>query len=96
MAIIPLKVPIVCGSMTRDRLKFALYVDNFGVKYYSMDDAQHLILSLRKSYDITLDWAGTNYYGVKLQWHYKNGYVDMNMRGYVTKALRKYNHPPSK
>jgi endonuclease I len=54
-----------------------------------MDDAQHLILSLQNSYDITLDWAGTDYCGVKLQWHYKHGYADMSMPGYVTKGLRK-------
>ena len=34
---------------------FCLCVDDFGVKYYNVDDANHLLDALRKSYKITVD-----------------------------------------
>ena len=40
--------------------KFCSCVDDFGVKYFTKDDAQHLITSLKQSYDITIDWSGRN------------------------------------
>ena len=41
--------------------KFCLCVDDFGVKYLTKDDAQHLITTLKQSYDITIDWSGRNF-----------------------------------
>ena len=41
--------------------KFALVVDDFGIKYESKEDAQHLIDSLTPFYDITVDWEGTRF-----------------------------------
>ena len=35
--------------------KFCLWVDDFGVKYLTKDDANHLSTSLQKCYDITID-----------------------------------------
>ena len=37
---------------------FCLCVDDFGVKYYSKEDANHLSNSLRRHYDITIDEKG--------------------------------------
>ena len=34
---------------------FCLYVDDFGVKYFSKDDAQHLLNALDKNYKYTVD-----------------------------------------
>ena len=39
---------------------FCLCVDDFGVKYFSKDDAEHFIRAL-SDYKITIDWNGTNY-----------------------------------
>jgi hypothetical protein len=39
--------------------KFCLCVDDFGVKYFSTADADHLLNSLRQHYKISVDWAGT-------------------------------------
>ena len=40
---------------TRKR-NFCLCVDDFGVKYFSEDDANHLLNSLKKHYAISKDW----------------------------------------
>jgi len=79
------------------KTKFALCVDDFGVKYFSMDDALHLINALKSNYEISIDWKGEDYCGTKLKWNYKEKYVDMNMPGYINKALLKFQHtPPAK
>jgi hypothetical protein len=44
--------------------KFCLCVDDFGGKYFSMSDADHLLNSLRQHYKISVDWDGTNYCGL--------------------------------
>jgi hypothetical protein len=72
---------------------FTLCVDDFGVKYFSMADALHLIQAIKTNYDLTIDWAGKLYCGLTLDWNYKEGYVNISMPGYVTRALNKFNHP---
>ena len=69
------------------RLCFALCVDDFGVKYHNKEDVQHLIDSLRKHYEISIEWTGANYCGAKLTWNYDQAYVDMHMPGYIINAL---------
>ena len=65
------------------RTKFCLCVDDFGIKYYSKADADHLLTALRQTYKITTDWTGTHYYGLTLKWNYDGGYVDISMPGYI-------------
>ena len=81
------------GRHRTKRTTFALCVDNFGVKYFSTADATHLINAVRVHYDLTIDWTGILYCGLTLNWHYHKGYVDISMPGYVTRALKKFNHP---
>ena len=76
--------------------KFCLCVDDFGIKYYSKADADHLLSSLRKNYEITVDWKGTNYCGLSLKWDYINGTVDISMPGYIDSLLHKLKHPTPK
>ena len=45
--------------------KFALCVDDFGVKFFSKEDAFHLINALKTKYEISQDWAGNNYSGLR-------------------------------
>ena len=40
------------------RLAFCLCVDDFGIKYYDKQDAQHLLDSLHKYYKTSVDWSG--------------------------------------
>ena len=61
------------------RTKFCLCVDDFGVKYFNEDDAQHLISALRDAYDIMVDKTGSNYCGLSIAWKYGKGYADISM-----------------
>ena len=73
--------------------KFCLCVDDFGVKYFAKQDAEHLISALQtSSFIVTTDWKGKNYCGLTLDWNYDAGYVDISMPGYVQAALHKFQH----
>ncbi|KAL7477238.1 hypothetical protein ACHAW6_003051 [Cyclotella cf. meneghiniana] len=39
-------------------IKFVLVVDDFGINYLKKEDLDHLIKSLKKYYDITVDLKG--------------------------------------
>ena len=51
---VPFKTGL-CPPKTR-KTTFCLYVDDFGVKYFSKDDADHLLESLKKHYSISTYW----------------------------------------
>ena len=75
---------------------FTLVVDDFGVKYSSKDDAQHLINALQEHYQITIDWTGGKYIGITLDWDYAGRKVHLTMPNYLAKALERFNHPKPK
>ena len=74
------------------KTKFCFSVDNFGIKYYSNDDAQHLFTCLSKHYKHTGSWAGNNYCGMTLDWQYQEGYFAVSMPGYVDKVSKQLQH----
>jgi hypothetical protein len=74
---------------------FTLCVDDFGVKYFSKADANHLIAAVKIEYECTVDWSGSLYCGLNLKWNYDEGYVDVSMDGYVKRALKRFKHVPS-
>ena len=65
-----------------------LYVDDFGIKYFKKEDAEHLLTFLSKHYTYIMDWGGKNYCGFSIDWHYDEGYVDISIPGYVRKGLK--------
>ena len=73
---------------------FTLCVDDFGVKYFTKGDAEHLIAAIQANYECIVDWIGSTYCGMNLQWNYDQEYVDVAMHDYVNRALTKYNHTP--
>jgi hypothetical protein len=75
---------------------FTLAVDDFGIKYFSPEDAHHLLEALRTNYSLTTDWSGAAYLGFKIDWDYTNRHVDISMPDYVPKALLTLRHPPPK
>ena len=77
------------------RAIFCLCVDDFGIKYYSKDDANHLLQALGTKYKYTTDWKGTHYCGLTLQWNYDQQYVDIIMPGYIKKALQRLKNIPT-
>jgi hypothetical protein len=48
---------------------------------------------IKKNYNISIDWNGTAYCGLTLEWYHKNRTLDLYMPGYIKAALHKYQHP---
>lgn len=75
-------------------ISFTLIVDDFGVKYVNEKDVKHLMSVLKEFYEISVDWTGTKYVGLTLDWDYHRGKVHLSMPGYVKKALERFDHQP--
>ncbi len=73
-------------------LMFDLCTDDFGVSYENQDDALWLIDLLLKRYELTVDWTGSTFLGLHLDWDYENRTCDISMPGYITKALGVFQH----
>ena len=58
---------------------FTLVVDDFGIKYIRRQHAEHLIGVLKEFYKVEVDWDGSLYCGITLDWHYEDKYVDISM-----------------
>ncbi len=76
---------------------FTLDVNDFAIKFTKMEDAQHLIETLKQDYTITIDWGATKYIGLTIDWDYNKGQVHVHMPGYLDKVFLKFKHvAPSK
>ena len=72
---------------------FLLVVDDFGLKYTSEENAQHLIDAIKDLYEITVCWEGDQYCGLHLEWDYEARTVDLYMpAGYIERALIRFQH----
>ena len=76
--------------------KFCLCADDFGVKCYSKDNADHLCNSVSANFRCTVDKEGANCCGLSLSWNYKLGYADTSMPTCVPKALKRVNYQSHK
>ena len=75
---------------------FTLVVDDFGIQYSSNEDANFLINALRSHYTITMDWSGSRYCGLHIEWEYQKREVTISMTEYVSQELHKFQHLPPK
>ena len=76
-------------------ISFTLCVDDFGIKYTRKQDIDYLINTIQQHYKVTIDWTGSNYLGLTLDWDYNNKTVDISMPGYI--EATRFQHPiPSK
>ena len=66
---------------------FCLCIDDFGIKYFTKADADHLLNTLQQNYTLSINWEGKNYLGLQLDWNYTHGYVDVSMPEYIPKLL---------
>ncbi len=73
-------------------ISLTLVVDNFGVKYVGREHVDHLIKCIKKKYELTKDWSGNLYCGIKLLWDYHQCTLDTSMPGCIKKLLQKYKH----
>ena len=51
---------------------FTLLVDDFAIKYSSLENAKHLLHALQAKYTISEDWEAKIYIRITLKWDYKN------------------------
>jgi hypothetical protein len=74
-------------------ISFTLVVNDFGIKFVGKENAEHLITSLKSTYQkLTEDWSGSLYYGITLDWDYVGQTVNISMPGYIRKKLQEYMH----
>jgi hypothetical protein len=77
------------------KFMFALVVDDFGIQFSNVTDAQHLLAALKHDYEaITVNWTGFLFCGITLTWDYQHRTVDLSMPGYVKKALAEFDFTP--
>ena len=69
---------------------FPLVFDNFGAKYVGKDTAEHLIQALKKLYTIDINWTGSLYCGLTINWDYNKRVCDISMPTYIQEALHKF------
>ena len=75
---------------------FSLIVDDFGVKYTGKENSDHLIQALQKLYTISIDWTGSLFCGLTIDWDYASRTCDISMPEYLQTALLKFQHPTPK
>lgn len=68
-------------------IKFTLVLDNFGVKYISEENKQHLIDALQSTYHIDINDSRDKYCSLNLIWDFFKQCVHVLMPGYVKQAL---------
>ena len=71
------------------RTRFCLCVDDFGVKYFNQEDADHLLNALRQHYKVSVDYEGKNYCGLQISWNYEKRFVDISMPEYIDRLIHK-------
>ena len=82
-------VPGLWRHKTRPTV-FTLIVDNFGIKFLSKNDLDHLIGVLGKYYNEKVNMKGQEYLKIELDWDYDNGQVHLSMEPYLKKALAQF------
>jgi endonuclease I len=63
------------------------------MKYAGHEHAAHLMVAIKTHCEISSDWTGSAYCGLKIDWDYKNITLDLSMPGYINAALHKYQNP---
>ena len=66
---------------------FTLCVDDFGVKYCSRVDTDHLLDALCDLYIISVDWKGSLYIRLNLKWDSIQRIVQVSMPKYIAAVL---------
>ncbi len=72
---------------------FCLVVNYFEIKTTSRKHLLHLKTALKEHYTVTMDWDGSLFCGINVDWNYPTGTIDLNMPKYIPKALLKFQHP---
>ena len=71
-------------------LTFTLVVDDFGIKYTDRANAQHLLDCLQLLYPITVDWTGSKYLNIAINFAADRETLTLSMPGYVNKQILRF------
>ena len=72
-------------------IQFMLVVDDFGIKYTKIEDAEYLFSALRAKYKITVDWEGRKYLGITITNDRAAKTLRISMPAYIDDALQRFN-----
>ena len=77
--------PCLFHHISRPNIRFVLWVDDFLIKFSRLDksDADHLITTLKKKYQIKIDWEGKQYLGMTIKRDRVNNTLNISMPGYI-------------
>ena len=70
--------------------KFSLVVDDFGIKYSTDEDRDHLLACLRQLYIITTDDVGASYLGLTINYNRVARTINVSMPGVIKHYLERY------
>ena len=89
-ALVP-RTPALWKHATKP-INCSLVIDGFGVKYKGKEKAEHLIQALQKLYNISINWTGSLFCGLTIDWDYTERTCDIYMPKYLQIALLKFQH----
>ena len=72
---------------------FTLVVDDFGVKFIGKHHAHHLEKTLKRWYNIAVDWTNEQCVGITLKWDYNKRTLDTSVPDLVKNKLHEFQHP---
>ena len=58
---------------------FSLVVDNFGVKYAGKQHSENLVQTTKGNYQVSTDWEGQRYSGIRIKRSYQKGVLNVSM-----------------
>ena len=74
-------------------IQFTLAFNDFGVKYFGKEHADHLIQDMKSEGDgMKTDWTGNPYFGLTLGLDCEARTLGRSMPGYIEKLLLKFIH----
>jgi len=74
--------------------KFALVVDDFGIKYSSNDDLDHLINCISSVWKVKVDLSGSKFLGMNLSWDYDSPVPNLTIDApnVIPAAIKRFCH----
>ena len=74
-------------------IQFSLVVDDFGVKYVGKEHADFLLNTLHNAnYKTTVDWNGSLFCGISIEWNYATRKCWLSMPNYIKMVLARFHH----
>ncbi len=64
----------------------------FGIKYFTKEDLDHLADTLKKYYNVKLNPEGKNLVKIELDWDYTNKKVHLSMKPYLDKSVQQFDN----